>query len=360
MERDNTATKIKVNLDNGYDIIVGLGILREFDFRPYIKGKYAIVTDSNVRKLYGWHLESLLKKQGLDGILIEFPAGEKSKSAQTALAIGQKLAQENLDRQTTLIALGGGVVGDLAGYVASFYMRGLKFIQIPTTLLAQVDSSIGGKVGVNIPEGKNMFGYFHQPKVVITDIDTLKTLPEKELRNGLAEVIKYGVIQDVQLLEDIEQNFPLKDEEFLRRIIEKSCKIKVSIVEQDEKEENYRQILNYGHTIGHAIETAENYEISHGEAVAIGMAYEGKIALKLGLFSRDDLDRQNKVLQKVGLPIKMKLNPARLMEIMRLDKKAKNNKVKMVLPMRIGKVKQEGLTVSSPVDERIIRECLGG
>ena len=353
-------SKLKVNLDRNYDIIIGPGILGNFDFRLYIKGNYVIVTDSNVRKLYGKHLESSLKKQGLDGIMIDFRAGEKSKSAQTAFAIGQKIAQENLDRQTTLIALGGGVVGDLAGYVASFYMRGLKFIQIPTTLLAQVDSSIGGKVGVNIPEGKNIFGYFHQPKVVITDIDTLKTLPEKELRSGLTEIIKYGIIRDAQLFEDIEQNFSLKDGEFLRRIIEKSCKIKVSIVEQDEQEENYRQILNYGHTIGHAIEVAENYEISHGEAVAIGMAYEGEVALELGLFSRDDLERQNKVLQKVGLSIKMKLNSARLIKIIHLDKKAKDNKIKMVLPVRIGKVKREGLTVSFPVDERIVRECLGG
>ena len=262
------------------------------------------------------------------------------------------------DRNSIIIAFGGGVVGDLAGYVASFYKRGIKYIQVPTTLVAQVDSSIGGKTGVDIPEGKNMFGHFHQPLTVLSDVNTLQTLPNKEIKNGLAEIVKYGMILDKELFEYVEQNFLNKPDEFYLKVIERSCRIKAEIVEQDEKEGELRKILNYGHTVGHAIETAENYKISHGEAVGLGMAYEGKIASKLGLLDKGDLSRQNRVIEAIGLPIRYNGNIDYLVEIMKRDKKNKSGKIHFILPTLIGAIKEENGKVAFTVEEFLVKECL--
>lgn len=351
--------RITVNLkDRRYDIEIGNGNLFQTDFKRFGSGRYAIITDTNVAELYGEDLEDLLKNQGLDVELIKFNAGESSKTPETATIIGRELARRRFDRDSVIVALGGGVVGDLAGYVASFYGRGINYVQVPTTLLAQVDSSIGGKTGVDIPEGKNMFGSFYQPEAVIVDIKTLTTLPEKEIKNGFAEIIKYGMTQDAELFQEVEQNFWDKDGKFYLRVVESSCKIKARVVERDEREEEFRKILNYGHTIGHAIETVENYKISHGEAVGLGMIYEGKIAVRLGLLNEEHYGRQNQLIQKVGLPTVYNGDLNNLIKIMKRDKKNKQGQLHFVLPTSIGRVKEESGKVAFSVDESFIRECL--
>jgi 3-dehydroquinate synthase len=230
---------------------------------------------------------------------------------------------------------------------------------MPTTLLAQVDSSIGGKTGVDIPEGKNLFGYFHQPKEVCIDIETLETLPEREIKNGLAEIIKYGMTQDRELFEFLEKNIEKRNENFYLRVIETSARIKSRIIEHDEKEKELRKILNYGHTIGHAIEGIKGYRgITHGEAVAIGMVYEGKISSELGFLKRNDLERQNKLIDRAGLPTRYKGNIKGLLKIMKRDKKSRNEKLYFVLPIKIGKVKTRKNQIAFPVKIDLIRKCL--
>lgn len=350
---------IKVNLGvRSYDIRIGKGILRETDFTEFGASKYAIITDSNVRNLYGEDLLKFIKNQSLGTELFDFPAGESSKNWEMAGKIGQELARKEFNKDSLIIALGGGVIGDLAGFIASFYKRGINYIQIPTTLLGQVDSSIGGKTGIDIPEGKNLFGTFYQPKAVIIDTNFLKNLPEEEIKNGLAEVIKYGMIKDAELFKYLEENYLNRTDEFYLKIIKESVKIKVRIIEQDEKETELRKIFNYGHTIGHAIETAEQYKISHGRAVWLGMAYEGKISSRMGLLSEEDLERQNKLIQAVGLPINYEGNPENLIEVMKRDKKAKSGEIYFVLPSKIGGVKQENGQVAFPINISLIKEAL--
>jgi len=349
--------KIKINLkDRSYPIEIGKDILFKTDFS---KGnKYAIITDSNVRKLYGEKLRRCMKSQHVDALFIDFPAGEKSKTPEMAITIGRELARRDFDRKDIILALGGGVVGDLVGYVASFYKRGINYIHVPTTLLAQVDSSIGGKTGVNIEEGKNLFGYFHQPLAVITDISTLKTLPEKEIKNGLTEIIKYAITQDKNLFEYLEKNYSGRDDEFFLNIIERCCKLKAGVVEKDEKEREERKIMNYGHTIGHAIEAAEKYNIPHGEAIALGMVYEGKISNALGILDNSSLKRQNSLIKATGLPTTYNKDINKLIKIMRTDKKVKDKEIYFILPKKIGEVRKEKGKVAFPVDESIIRKCL--
>ncbi len=350
---------IRVNLkDKSYEIKIGKGILKEINFRKFRASKCAIITDSDVKQLYGRKLTKIIKNQNLSVDLFDFPAGEKSKTLSRAGELGEKLVKKEFDRNSLIVALGGGVVGDVAGFVASFYKRGIDYIQIPTTLLAQVDSSIGGKTGVDISEGKNLFGVFYQPKAVFIDIDFLKTLPEKEIKNGLAEVIKYGMIQDAKLFTYLEQNSLNKNHEFYLQVIKKSCQIKAKIVGRDEKEEELRKILNYGHTIGHAIETVQKYKISHGEAIGLGMVYEGQISHRLGLLNKKDLERQNKLIQNMGLSITYKGNIDNLIEIMKRDKKSKSREIYFVLPTAIGKVKQKNKKVAFPVKISLIRETL--
>jgi 3-dehydroquinate synthase len=351
---------IRVSLkDKSYDIRIGKGILRRINFRNFGASQYAIITDSIVKNLYGRKLQRLIEDQRLEVELIDFPAGEVSKNWVEAGNLGRKLAKLGFDRDSLIIALGGGVVGDLTGFIASFYLRGIDYIQMPTTLLAQVDSSIGGKTGVDIPEGKNLFGYFHQPKEVCIDIETLETLPEREIKNGLAEIIKYGMTQDRELFEFLEKNIEKRNENFYLRVIETSARIKSRIIEHDEKEKELRKILNYGHTIGHAIEGIKGYRgITHGEAVAIGMVYEGKISSELGFLKRNDLERQNKLIDRAGLPTRYKGNIKGLLKIMKRDKKSRNEKLYFVLPIKIGKVKTRKNQIAFPVKIDLIRKCL--
>lgn len=253
------------------------------------------------------------------------------------------LIRARMDRSSSIIALGGGVVGDLAGFVAATFMRGIPFIQIPTTLLAQVDSSVGGKVGVNLDEAKNMVGAFYQPIIVVIDPEVLKTLDGRELRAGLAEVIKYGMIRDEELFSFLEERVDeilALDTPSLIRIIMTSCRIKAEVVKRDEREGGYRAILNYGHTFAHAIETLTQYRaLRHGEAVAIGMVVGARLATLLGIFNEEEERRQRRLIERIGLPTKSDgIEPHRIIEAIRLDKKVRDDEPRFILPRRIGDV----------------------
>ncbi|RME91070.1 MAG: 3-dehydroquinate synthase, partial [Verrucomicrobia bacterium] len=271
-----------------------------------------------------------------------------------------QMAAHRLERRSFVVALGGGVVGDLAGFIAATYLRGIPFVQVPTSLLAQVDSSVGGKVGVNLPAGKNLVGAFYQPRLVLCDLDTLDTLPERELRAGLAEVIKYGIIWDAALFRRLERDL----EKLLRReegpmasVVARCCRIKADVVAQDEKESGLRAILNFGHTVGHALENISGYgRYLHGEAIAIGQVAAARMSARLlGLPARD-VERIRALLERAGLPVRVRLSPARLeklFEAMRLDKKVSGGEVKFVLADAIGRVR---FGVKAPPE--VIREAL--
>ena len=305
----------------------------------------AIISDTNVAPFYGAAVRRSLKQSGFDPILLTVPAGETSKSLKSVQACCDQLAAHRLERKSFIVALGGGVVGDLAGFVAATYLRGIPFVQVPTTLLAQVDSSVGGKVGVNLKAGKNLVGAFYQPRFVLCDLDTLRTLPEREFRAGLAEVIKYGIIYDAKFFARLGRDLPKilrREPKALAAVIARCCEIKAEVVGQDETEDGRRAILNFGHTIGHAIETISGYgKFLHGEAISIGQVAAAELsAIVLGLPTSEVKYIRN-LFQRTGLPTQMKLNtPARkkLFAAMSLDKKVSGGEVKFVLAERIGKV----------------------
>jgi len=336
---------LKEDADNSYDIFIDKGlfgnIADELKAKP-IANAYAIITDSNVGKLYGKKLLKNLKNKNLHAHLISFPTGEKSKTRKTKEKVEDDMMRLSLRRDTCIIALGGGVVGDVAGFAAATYMRGVPYIQVPTTLLAMVDSSIGGKVGVDTIQAKNVIGAFYQPKRVIIDLNFLKTLPKNELANGLAEMIKHALINDVNFFHFLEKNIDkiLKyDLNILKHAIKRSYEIKASVVIQDEKEKGLRRILNYGHTIGHAIESALNYNISHGQAIAIGMGYAAKLSAKLGFLHEGSVVRQNNLLEYIGLPHRLshhKLKPGKIVKFIEYDKKIVNSRLNFVLLKSIG------------------------
>lgn len=309
-------------------------------------GRAAIVTDRNVPGRYAATVVRSLRAAGVDTVLVTVPAGETAKSLKTVGACYDALASHRLERKSTLIALGGGVVGDLAGFVAATYLRGIPFIQVPTTLLSQVDSSVGGKTGVNLRAGKNLVGAFYQPRLVLCDLDTLRSLPPREFRAGLAEIIKYGIIYDAPLFRLLEQSMPRilrRETGILTRIIARSCEIKAEVVSQDETESGLRAILNFGHTIGHAIEATAGYgKYLHGEAISIGQVLAARLSNKLTGLGADESQRIRKLFQAAGLPVSIRLTAAhqrRLLEAMKLDKKVSAGEVKFVLAERIGSVK---------------------
>lgn len=352
--------KIKMKLrEKTYDIQIGSGFLKRFDFRSFKGSKYIIIADSNTHKFFGRNLVKNISSQKLPVELLEIPAGENSKNLRVVENLTRELAKRGADKKAIIIALGGGVVGDIGGFVASVYERGIRYIQIPTTLLAQVDSSIGGKTGVNIPEGKNLIGRIYQPLAVIVDVETLKNLDDSQIRNGLAEVIKYAVINDEEFFQYLEKHIHDRNTNFYLEIIRQSATIKTSVVRKDENEEEFRKILNYGHTIGHAIEILSNHKIPHGEAIAYGMMYEGKIACRLGLWSESALERQNNLIEKLGFSAKLNFDTEKLIEIMSRDKKSIGGRLHFVLPEKIGKIHKEGKKVSIPVDAEIVSDCFG-
>lgn len=287
-----------------------------------------------------------LSRAGFEPHLIPVPAGETAKTLETVRTCYERLAGLRLERKSFIVALGGGVVGDLAGFVAATYLRGIPFVQVPTTLLAQVDSSVGGKVGVNLPAGKNLVGAFHQPRIVLCDLNTLGSLPRREYVAGLAEVIKYGIIYDERLFKRLERQMPKllrRDPDVLAAVIARCCEIKADVVGQDETENGLRAILNFGHTVGHALEAISKYgKYLHGEAIAIGQVAAARLSqAALGLSQRD-VYRIEELLAAAGLPTQLNLKAnarKKLLDAMTLDKKVSGGEVKFVLAESIGEVK---------------------
>ncbi len=326
-----------------YPIHIGSGLIARPELLvPFIQaGRAAVVTNTTVAPLYLERMAAGLTASGLDVVRIVLPDGEAYKNWETLNAVYDRLLEARCDRQTTLIALGGGVIGDLAGFAAATSQRGVAFVQVPTTLLAQVDSSVGGKTAINHPSGKNMIGAFHQPLAVLADVNTLATLPERELRAGLAEVIKHGLIRDLDFFEWIEANIGQllgRDTEALVHAVRRSCEIKAQIVALDERETGPRALLNLGHTFGHAIETAMGYgEWLHGEAVAAGMVMAADLSHRLGSLGKDDVRRVVALLKRTGLPVTVSgITAPRFIELMSVDKKAAAGRIRFILLDRLG------------------------
>lgn len=354
--------ELRVELgERSYPIFIGSDMLGELggELRGFEFSRIALVSNPTVYALYGNVLLDSLKKTGFDVSAVIIPDGEEYKELLWAYYIYGELLKYKLDRASALIALGGGVIGDITGFIASTYMRGISFVQVPTTLLAQVDSSVGGKTGVNHPLGKNMIGTFYQPRLVWTDVNTLKTLPKGEFLAGMAEVIKYGVIWDEDLfrfLEDNRENILNLEGASLEHIIKRSCEIKADVVSKDERERELRAILNYGHTIGHALETVTGYKTYlHGEAVAIGMHLEARLSLSLGIMDSKEVERIQSLLKCYGLPtvIPTDIDMNRILSSMQLDKKAVAGELKFILPEKIGSVTIKGVTDSKKIAESI-------
>ncbi len=328
--------------DRSYPIFIDSGIIhRSSTYESYIEGsKLLIVTNTVVASLYLDQISKALAEYNVHTKIL--PDGEQYKCMATAEAIFDTLIEQRCDRKTTIVALGGGVVGDIAGFAAACYQRGVPYIQVPTTLLAQVDSSVGGKTAVNHPDGKNMIGAFYQPRCVIADTNTLDTLNDRELKAGLAEVIKYGCIRDVDFLNWIEQNLDrlvARKKDALAYAIQRSCEIKADVVAADERETGLRAILNFGHTFGHAIEAATGYtEWLHGEAVAAGMAMATDLSHRMGWVNESDKERTVALLQRAGLPVAPPygITSDRFLEFMSIDKKVESDNVRLVLLSKLG------------------------
>jgi 3-dehydroquinate synthase len=330
--------------ERGYDIHIGAELLAQPDLIAGVLPlpRVAVVSNATVAPLYLEPLRETLHAARVDVVPVVLPDGEAHKNWRTLQLVFDALLANHCDRQTTIIALGGGVVGDIAGFAAATYQRGIPFIQIPTTLLAQVDSSVGGKTGINHPAGKNMIGAFHQPRVVIADIDTLRTLPDRELRAGIAEVIKHGAIRDAALFAWLEDNMAAllaRDSVALAHVVRRSVEIKSDVVARDERETGPRALLNFGHTFGHAIEAAVGYgEWLHGEAVAAGMVMAGDLSCRLGKLDTVGRDRLRALVQRAGLPVSPPpgLAPDRIRALMNVDKKVRAGRIRLILLESLG------------------------
>jgi len=337
---------IRVNLGNrSYDIHVGAGLLQQVGdlTRPLTLGRHlGLITHPDLATLYGSAVEESLRRAGHEVSRLTVPPGEESKSLEQAGRLCRDLVRARLDRGSGLCGLGGGVIGDLAGFVAAVLYRGVPFLSIPTTLLAQVDSSVGGKTGVNLPEGKNLVGAFHQPRLVVADVLTLRTLPEREFRSGLAEVVKHGMIADAGLFKILEERADLilaRDPEILQEIVSRSCAIKARVVEADEQEAGLRAMLNFGHTAGHALEAALGYGgITHGEAVAHGMLVAAILSVQRGLCPEGDARRLRELLGRFGLLGPKPPSPESLETYMVSDKKVRDGVLQFVLTRGVGSV----------------------
>ncbi len=335
--------------ERSYPIHIGTGLLAQPDLlQPYLPRKRAaIVTNTTVGPLYLDKLQATLRAIGVESFAVVLPDGEAYKTGDTLNLIYDALLQHRCERSTPLIALGGGVIGDMTGYAAATYLRGVPFIQIPTTLLSQVDSSVGGKTGINHPLGKNMIGAFYQPRLVLADTDTLNTLPDNELSAGLAEVIKYGLIRDLPFLDWLEQNMDAllaRDTAALQYAIARSCQNKAEVVAADERESGERALLNLGHTFGHAIESGMGYgNWLHGEAVAAGTVMAADLSQRLGWISDADVQRVRQVLQRARLPVvSPDLGEEKYLAYMGLDKKVEGGKLRFVLLQQLGRAVVSG------------------
>lgn len=309
--------------------------------------KVLVVSNPAIFRKYGDRAIASLKEAGFEVNSCTLPPGERYKTLASVQKIYNAALENRLERSSTLVALGGGVIGDMTGFAAATWLRGINFVQVPTTLLAMVDAAIGGKTGVNHPQGKNLIGAFHQPRLVLIDPQVLNTLPVREFRAGMAEVIKYGVIWDAQLFAQMEKCARLDgrrylEEGLLQEILSRSCQAKADVVSKDEKEAGLRAILNYGHTIGHAVESLTGYRlVNHGEAVAIGMVAAGQLAVELQLWDRSSQERQVTLIEKVGLPTQLPagIDIEAILDSLQNDKKVKDGRVRFVLPTQIGAAK---------------------
>lgn len=338
---------LRVNLgENSYDIKIAA------DFSGLAKSmsdinapkKLLVVTDTNVEKLYADEVNTILKENGYDTAVYAFKAGEENKGMDSILGICNACIEHKMDRKSMIVALGGGVVGDMAGFAAAIYMRGIRFVQLPTTLLSQSDSSVGGKTGIDFADSKNILGAFHQPKLVYMNVNTLKTLPPEQFVSGMGEVIKHGIIQDNEFFAYLKENaekIKMLDAETLIYMAKVNCSIKAKVVEEDEKESGLRAILNFGHTIGHAVESSFGFSKTHGECVGLGMVAASHIALKRGMISDAELGEIENILTAYGFDIRTELpDDDTVWAFMQKDKKKLEGKLKFVLPINIGEVVQ--------------------
>jgi 3-dehydroquinate synthase len=350
------ARSYTIRIDSG--LLAGLGRACQ---RLKLGRRCAVISDQRVAPLYGEKTMTSLRKSGFDPILVTVPAGERAKNLRVVAGAHDRLAAHRLERRSFVVALGGGVVGDLAGFVAATHLRGIDYVQVPTTLLAQVDSSVGGKVGVNLAAGKNLVGAFHQPRLVVCDLDTLETLPDREYRSGLAEVIKYGIISDPALFARLERQMPSlleRDRASLKGVVARCCEIKARVVSQDEQEGGLRAILNFGHTIGHALEAVSRYgRFLHGEAIAIGQVLAARLSARLFGLPAFEAERIERLLICAGLPTQVRLTELQreaLLDAMRHDKKVVDADIRFVLAERIGRVRFD-----QTVSEQDLNEILG-
>ncbi|QQE64345.1 3-dehydroquinate synthase [Leptolyngbya sp. BL0902] len=355
--------------DAPYDIVVAdqglshVGSWLATAEQPLVKPgqRLLLVSNPTIFRHYG---ETVMESLAQAGYAVQYhllPAGERYKNLKSIQSLYDAALEFRLERQSAMVALGGGVIGDMTGFAAATWLRGIRFVQIPTSLLAMVDASIGGKTGVNHPRGKNLIGAFHQPQLVVIDPIVLKTLPLREFRAGMAEVIKYGVIWDAELFAALESaerldQFRYLSDNLRHQILTRSCQAKADVVSQDEKEAGLRAILNYGHTIGHAVESLTHYRgVNHGEAVAIGMIAAGHIATRLGYWSKEDADRQYRLIEKTGLPTALppNLNDEDILRLLQGDKKVEDGQVRFVLPQGVGSA-----IVTGDVSQEVIYAAL--
>lgn len=353
---------VRVDLgDRSYPIQIGTQLLKSVgDTCKHhgLTGRCAVITDAHVAPLYAAGIMTSLSQAGCQPVLLTLPWGETAKSLKQVQACYDSLAKHRLERGSFVVALGGGVVGDLAGFVAATYLRGLPFVQIPTTLLSQVDSSVGGKVGVNLKAGKNLVGAFHQPRLVVCDLDTLNSLPDREYGSGLAEVIKYGIIADARFFGGLERDISAllkKEPKVLASVIARCCEIKAEVVAQDETESGRRALLNFGHTIGHALEAISQYgQFLHGEAISLGQVAAADLSHRLLAMPARDQVRIRELFEQAGLPVRYPLSKAmkkRLVEATALDKKVKEGEVQFVLSDRIGHAQWGCRVLKEDLDE---------
>jgi len=360
---------LKQEIDRSYPILIDPGLMQaaaELIVTRFGGDAFAVVSDSNVESLYARTLAEELRAANVrcEGPLV-FPAGEQSKSREVKSSLEDSMFSAGLGRDTVVIAVGGGVVGDLAGFVAATYARGLKLVQVPTSLLAMVDSSIGGKTGLDVPWGKNLLGAFHQPSLVIIDPRVLRTLTKEHFTAGMAEVVKHGVIRDASLFAFLEEHVKELDpehEEIMTELIARNCSIKAAVVSEDEREGNLRQILNFGHTVGHALETFSEYRWLHGEAVSCGMVVEAQAAVLLNLLPGEHLQRLEKILSGLGLPLDLaplKVRVRKVLELARLDKKTRGARPRYALPEEIGRMAATpGGAYGIPVEDEVMARAL--
>jgi 3-dehydroquinate synthase len=365
MPVDTRIQTVRVNLaERSYDIEIGSGNLAQVGRFLCRLGKVShtvVITDQNVQEPHAMRAAESLTGESAEVDVVAVEPGEPTKSIDVAAGLWQGLLELGADRQTVVVAVGGGVVGDLAGFIAATYARGIRFFQVPTSLLAQVDSSVGGKVGVNLPGAKNMVGAFLQPLGVLIDTATLETLPPREYRAGLGEVVKYGVILDAELFEYLEAHVAAlvnRDQDVLAHVIARCCRLKADVVERDEREETgLRAVLNYGHTFAHALEALAGYgKLLHGEALAVGMVCASRLAERLGRVDAALTQRQRSLLEALGLPVEMpELDRDKILDTMTHDKKAEHGRLRFVLPSKLGHVELVG-----EVDPADVRPALDG